>query len=889
MTLAPGTRLGPYEILAPLGAGAMGEVYRARDTRLDRTVAVKVLLSDLSRSEPVRQRFEREARTISSLSHPHICALYDVGNQDGVEYLVMEFLEGETLADRLSRGSLPVERVLRYGIEIADALEKAHRQGIVHRDLKPGNIMLTNSGVKIVDFGLAKLAAPPPGNPSISILETVGTTLTQEGTILGTFQYMAPEQIEAREADARSDIFALGSVLYEMATGQTAFSGKSQASLIASILSTEPPTISSLAPMIPPALDRVVRTCLAKDPDDRWRTAHDVMLQLKWIAEGGSLAGAPAPLPAARRVRERVGWLVAAVLAAATFALAALHFGRPRVTPRPVRTSVLPPEKTTFYFVGEGAGPVEVSPNGLFLVFAALASGGKQQLWVRPLDSSVPRPMAGTENAVYPFWSPDGREIGFFADGKLKKIEVSGGPASTICDAPDPRGGTWNAEGVILFEPHFREGLSWVAATGGKVTPVTRLDESRRETTHRFPWFLPDGKHFLFEAGSHTVGTQSEFHAIMLGSLGGGAPRLLLNARSKPVYAAGHILFVRQRTLMAQPFDWKSGRLAADALPIVENVQEDPGFFTAVFSASANGVLAFQESGGSVNQYQLMIVDRSGKPVEKVGAPGDLWTARLSHDKRRVACVIGDPGDIWVHDLERRLATRLTFNPATDEGPAWYPDDSRILFASQRSDGVNIFQKSAAGTGSEQLLYSSKNFKRPMDISPDGSWALFEELSSRTRWDIYLLSLTDRKVVPFLQSEFDEVFPVFSPNGRWVAYASNESGLFEVYVQAFPGPGGQWQVSTSGGTMPAWRHDGKELFYLGLNHKLMSVAVKTGEAFESDAPSPLFEVHVRTDPSRPYDVFPDGQRFLVVAPLENQSAPPVTLIQNWTALLRKGR
>src|SRR5262249_1011325 len=436
-----------------VGAGGMGEVYRAKDTRLDRTVAVKVLPAHLSRSDEVRQRFEREAKTISSLSHPNICSLYDVGNQDGTEYLVMEFLEGETLTDRLGRGPLPPEQVLRYGIEIASALDKAHKQGIVHRDLKPGNIMLTKSGVKLVDFGLAKLAAPnPAANSSVSILQTeIGSNLTQEGTILGTFQYMAPEQLEGREADTRSDIFAFGAVLYEMATGQKAFAGKSQASLIASILSTDPPPISTIVPMAPPALDRVVKTCLAKEPDDRWQTAHDVMLQLKWIAEGGSLAGGRAPCVSGARARGRRAWAVAAVLALATIALAAIQFARPRPASRIVRSSLLAPEKTSYHFVSDAAGPPALSPDGTQIAFAARDAAGKGLLWVRALDNAAARALPGTEGASYPFWSPDGRHIGFFAGSKLKKTEAAGGPVLSLCDAGDGRGGTWSRDGVILF------------------------------------------------------------------------------------------------------------------------------------------------------------------------------------------------------------------------------------------------------------------------------------------------------------------------------------------------------------------------------------------------------------------------------------------------------
>jgi Tol biopolymer transport system component len=889
LTLAAGSRLGPYEILAPVGAGGMGEVYRARDTRLERTVAVKVLPPHLSGSEEIRQRFEREARAISSLSHPHICALYDVGNQEGTEYLVMEFLEGETLTDRLGRGSLPLDQVLRYGIEIADALDKAHRQGIVHRDLKPGNIMLTKSGVKLVDFGLAKLAGVGPANTSASILQTqAGMNLTQEGTILGTFQYMAPEQLEGKEADARSDIFAFGAVLYEMATGQKAFSGKSQASLIAAILDSEPAPISTVQPMTPPALDRVVKTCLAKEPDDRWQTAHDVMLQLKWIAEGGSQAGVPAPLAVRRKSRERFAWSMAAALAAATLALGAALLARPRPIERIVRTSVLPPEKTAFRFVGEGAGPAAVSPDGRSLAFTAADSGGRSSLWVRPLDSLVARELPGTDGAIYPFWSPDSKSLGFFADGKLKKIEASGGPALALCEAPDPRGGAWNRDGVIVFEPHFREPLSRVAATGGKATPVTKFDESRKETTHRFPFFLPDGNHFLYEAGSHTVGTESEIHAIKLGSLDGGPARLVLSVRSKPLYAAGHLLFVRQKTLMAQPFDWKAGKLSGDAFPIAENVQDDPGYFTAVFSVSDNGVLAYQESGGSVGLHELAWFDRSGKKVDTIGTPGEFWSPRLSRDGRRIVTGVGDPADLWFEDIPRRVATRMTFDPADESNPVWSPDESRIFFASQRTGGGDIYQKPSAG-GADELLFSSKDVKAPTSVSPDGRYLLFQNLSPTTKWDLLLLSLADRKVTPFLATPFDENHGEFSPDGRWIAYASNESGKFEVYVQPFPGPGGKWQVSTAGGTSPAWRRDGKELFYLEPDGKLMAVPVKTGAAFESETPTALFTSPVINDPDRHYDVTGDGQHFVIVAPIGAKTSPPITLVQNWTALLRQNK
>jgi serine/threonine protein kinase/Tol biopolymer transport system component len=893
MSIAAGARLGPYEILAPLGAGGMGEVYRARDTRLERTVAVKVLPAHLSSSAESRQRFEREAKTISQLSHPHICALYDVGNQDGVEFLVMEYLEGETLSERLLKGPVVFDQVLRYGTEIADALDKAHRQGIVHRDLKPGNVMITKSGVKLLDFGLAKAIAPAgrTSGASLTALPTqAGTDLTAEGTILGTFQYMAPEQLEGKEADARTDIFAFGAVLYEMATGRKAFSGKSQASLISSIMGTEPPPVSTVAPMTPPAFDRVVRTCLAKDPEDRWQIAHDVMLELKWVAEGGSQAGLPAPVVARRRSRERLAWIIAGVLAASTIALGFIELRRPRTTASVVRSIVLPPEKTSFSFVGGGAGPVVVSPDGRHLAFVASESGGKKQLWVRPLDSLLAKPLPATADATYPFWSPDSRFVGFFADGKLKRIEIAGGPALSICDAPDARGGSWSRDGTILFEPSFREPIHRVPASGGKSVPVTKLDSFRNETTHRWPYFLPDGRRFLFFSGSHSTGAESELDAILVGSLDGEKPKLLVNARSNAAYAAGHLLFVRQKTLLAQRFDPKSLELTGEAFPILENVQDDPGFFSAVFSVSDQGTLAYQTASGSSGLSELTWVDRSGKKLDVLGDPADYFEPRISPDGRRVAIAIEDPGDIWIYDLARRVRTRLTFSGSDDFAPTWSPDSTRVAFSSQRTGSGDIYAKTASGTGADELLSTSKIFKVPNSWSPDGRYIVYIAFQGApgSKADLWLLSLADRKTSPILQSPFDELQGVFSPDGRWLAYASNESGRFEIYVQPFPGPGGKWQISTSGGTQPRWARGGKELFFIAPGGKIMSVEIQTSTIVEAGTPQVLFSASLKNAPGPPYDVSSDGQRILLNRPIEEaSSSPPITLVQNWTALLKR--
>jgi Tol biopolymer transport system component len=640
--------------------------------------------------------------------------------------------------------------------------------------------------------------------------------------------------------------------------------------------------------MTPPAFDRVVRTCLAKDPEDRWQTAHDVMLELRWVAEGGSAAGLPAPVVSRRRSRERFAWIVAGVLAASTVGLGILELRRPRSTTPVIRSTVLPPEKTSFSFVGGGAGPVAVSPDGRQLVFVASESGSKRQLWVRPLESLVAKPLPATADATYPFWSPDSRFVGFFADGKLKKIDVAGGPALSICDAPDARGGTWSRDGIIVFEPQFREALQRVVATGGKPLPVTKLDASRRETTHRWPWFLPDGRHFLFFSGSHSTGAESELDAIFVGSLDEETPKLLVNARSNAAYAAGHLLFVRQKTLLAQPFDPKTLKLVGEAFPIAEKVQDDPGFFNAVFSVSDQGTLAYQESGGTTGLSELVWVDRSGKKIDVLGEPADYYEPRISPDGRRVAVGIGDPGDIWIYDVARRIRTRLTFAAADDFSSVWSPDGTRVAFSSVRSGAGDLYAKVASGTGADELLSSSKVFKVPNSWSPDGRYLAYFAGAPGWKADLWLLSLPDRKASPLLQTEFDEVAAAFSPDGRWLAYASNESGRYEIYVQPFPGPGGKWQVSTAGGLHPRWRRDGKELFYITSDGKVMAVEVRAGAAFESGTLQALFATSLKNALGPPsYDASADGQRFLLSRPIGEESSPPITLVQNWPALLKR--
>ena len=679
MALASGTKLGPYEIQCPLGAGGMGEVYRARDTRLDRIVAVKILPPHLSDNPEAKQRFDREARAISSLNHPNICTLHDVGHQNGLDFLVMEFLQGETLADRLMKGPLPPDQVLKCGMELCDGLEKAHRTGVVHRDLKPGNVMLTKSGAKLMDFGLAKGAVSQPSTNASALTAMTAAPLTQQGMIVGTFQYMSPEQLQGQEADARSDIFALGAVLYEMITGKRAFQGKTQISVLSAILEKNPEPITASRPMSPLALDYAVRTCLAKDPEERFQAAHDVKLQLKWIA-----AGTPqVATPAVRSNRERWAWIsgVAILLAA----LLTVYFRAAPNVPRPTLSYILAPEQTSLaYFTG----PVTVSHDGRTLAFVATTSVGKDVVWVRPLDASEARALAGTEGASSPFWSADDRLIGFFAGGKLKTIEAVGGPVVTICDAPGARGGTWNQNGVILFATTW-SGIYRVPSSGGTPAEVTKPDASHGETSHRWPYFLPDGQHFLYFAG-----VSAEVASIHVAALDSGDTKLLFPARSNAAYTSGHVLYVRDRMLMAQAFDEKKLQLKGQAFPVAGQVLYDQLLWRGVFSCSSNGILVYQGATNGADS-RLIMFDRAGKEIKTVGAPGDLSAHSISPDGQRLVVAVLDSSvanyKLWIYDLFREKQTRLTFGTNRDSYPIWAPDGSRwSLGRSKRAPTISL-------------------------------------------------------------------------------------------------------------------------------------------------------------------------------------------------------
>ncbi len=881
MAILSGKRLGPYEVLSAIGAGGMGEVYRARDTRLDRIVAIKVLPPHLADKPELRERFEREARAVASLNHPHICILYDIGHQDGTDFLVMEYLEGETLTERLKKGPMPLDQVLQYAIEIADALDKAHRKGITHRDLKPGNIRLTKSGTKLLDFGLAKLRQEAGPTTPLSQLPTAKEAITAQGTILGTLQYMAPEQVEGKtnEIDARTDIFAFGAVVYEMATGKKPFEGKSQASLIVSILEREPPAMSSLQPMTPPALDRAVKTCLAKEPDSRWQTAGDLCRELKWIAESAKQTGVAVPAVAQRNLKKRILWMTAAVaVLVAALITAVISFHKSPAEVRAVRFTVAPPEKQAFPVNALTPNFLSVSPDGSKLAFVARDPTGNSMLWIRDLDSQTAQPLPGTDDAWAPFWSADSRFIAFTAGASLKKVAVAGGPPQTITASSATGGGTWNRDGVVLLVLGAGNPILRVPSTGGSATPVTSLDPSRQQRGHAWPQFLPDGRHFLYLAYSENP----ENDGIYAGSLDSKETKLVLNANSSPLYSPpGFLLFVRAGTLLAQPFDADRLELKGDAIPIAEGVQFSTTSGNAVVAVSQNGVLAYRLAPAQA-QLKLVWVDRKGAEQPLPIPPHTYRNPRLSPDGQRVAVTIDELGSQdWLLDIGRGTLSRLTFEGSFNGGTAWTPDGKRIVFGTDRAGPRNLFWQLADGSdGAERLTTTDRNQNQVAGSwSPDGQTLAFEQFMPSTGYDIWVFGLGDRKDQPFLQSRFNEIAPRFSPDGRWLAYASDESGRYEIYVQPYPGPGGKWQISTEGGTEPVWARNG-ELFYRN-GEKVMVVETITRPNFSAGNPKLLFEGRYATFQTVPdYDVTADGQRFLF-AKAGEQPQSEINVVLNW--------
>ncbi len=888
MPLASGTKLGPYEIQSPLGAGGMGEVYRARDTRLDRTVAVKILPSHLSENPEARQRFDQEARTISSVNHPNICTLYDVGHQDGTDYLVMEYLEGETLADRLRKGPLPIDQVMRYGADICDGLEKAHRCGVIHRDLKPGNIMLTKAGAKLMDFGLAKTSVASTTSAS-NLTATISTPpgshpLTAQGTVVGTFQYMSPEQVEGKPADARSDIFALGAVLYEMTTGQRAFEGKTPASAMAAVLEREPPPITSLQPMTPPPFERLVKACLAKDPDDRWQTAHDVKLQLRQIIEGGSqITSSAAVVAAPRRRTNKLAWAFATIAAAvAAVALFFLYQAEQKQLPV-LRVEINPPDKLQFNLSGDHGGPAAISPDGHYVVYSANNSANGTQLYLRPLDSTSAQALPGTEGAMFPFWSPDSRSIAFFTDDKLKRIEVTGGTPVTICDSTLGRGGSWNQDGTIVAALSYNTGISRVSANGGTPTPVTVVDFDRY-SSHRWPWFLPDGKHFLYIAVKHNAPISPDT-AVFLASVDGKENRLLMHTLSNAIFASGRLLYQRENSLVSQVFDPSSGKLSGDPETLSENVQFDSGLWRMNVSVSNDGMLVYA-SGATTGNEILTWYDRSGKKLGTVGEQAEYFDLDLSPDEKQLATTELNTATatIWLHDLLNNRQSRLTFTGGAHLTPIWSPDGKQIAFTSDQQTAISV--KTLGSSAPEQTLISSPKpiFQALSDWSRDGRYIMYEQ-GVGFNVDLWVLPLAgDRK--PFAYTSGGASRGTFSPDGRWVAYVGQEAGRPEIFVAPFPWTGAKWQISNGGGASPRWSATGKELFYFDLTGVTAVEVDGSGSAFQIGSSKQLFRLPLRGIIAREYSPTKDGQRFIAISPSEG-SSQSLTLVQNWQAELKK--
>ncbi|PYS09605.1 MAG: hypothetical protein DMG17_26625 [Acidobacteria bacterium] len=879
-----GEQLGSYSIRSLVAKGGMGEVYCARDTKLGRDVALKILPSSFARDPDRLARFRREARLLASLNHPHIAAIYGMEESGGVHCLVMELVPGETLA---GAGPLPLTKALTICRQIAEGLEEAHRKNITHRDIKPANIKVTPAGaVKILDFGLAKALAWEQSEVDLSELSQPSTVATEEGRILGTPGYMSPEQVRGKAVDKQTDIWSFGCVLYELLSGKPAFQRDTLTDTIAAVLEREPDW-QALPPATPDAVRELLRRCLQKDKDSRLRDIGDARIEIDEALTPlplGTASGLTAPAPEARRVRvTRFAAMfgIALALAAALAVISVLYFNR--AAPPEIRLEVnTPPTGDPLSFA--------ISPDGRRLVFSA--SEGKSQLWVRPLDSLAPQPLAGTDGASYPFWSPDSASVGFFADGKLKRIDIVGGAPQVLADAVGGRGGAWNREGTIVFAPSINAPLLKVPATGGgEAVAATRLETG--QTSHRFPQFLPDGRHLIyFVQGASTRG-------VYAGSLDGGPSKRLVTADAAAVVSpSGFLLFPRETTLFAQAFDLERQELSGSPFTAAEQAAFDVVSDAAGFSATS-GILAYRT--GSAVAPQLTWLDRSGKSLGAIGAPdrARLRDVELSPDGKRVASsrTVNGNMDVWLIDAARNVRTRFTFDAALDRGPVWAPDGNRVAFISDRKGVNNLYAKLSNGAGADELLLESDRGKVLNDWSSDGRFLLFNSADPQTGQDLWVLPISgDKKPFPFLKTPFDQLHGQFSPDGKWIAYESNESGRSEIYVQPFPGPGGKFQISASGGAQVRWKN-GKEIFYVSLDSKMMAAPVKLspdGQSLETGTPVALFPVRMAGGPTQQgsellplglnkqnYAASSDGQRFLVNLAADESAASHITIILNW--------
>lgn len=867
MTITGGTRLGPYEVATRIGAGGMGEVWKARDTRLDRSVAIKVLPDDLARDEHFKLRFEREAKIISQLSHPNICTLFDVGEG----FLVMELLDGETLAERIARGPLPMADVFRFGIQIAEALGKAHRMGVVHRDLKPANVMLTKTGAKLLDFGMAK-----PGAGAVTFDSATQQRrqpgITEEGTILGTFQYMAPEQLEGGEADARTDIFALGALLYEMATGHPAFESKSTPSLIAQILRGEPKPLREVQPLTPLAFEHIVTRCLNKDPDERWQSATDVAEDLRWATVN--------TVGPEQKTRSIAPWAVAAgILVAALITVFVLWQRTPK--PRVIWSDVTPPQDVRLAALEEGGGSA-ISPDGSRVIFVAFDKSAVARLYVREIRSGAVRPVPATEGATYPFWSPDSRSFGFFADGKLKRMNPDGTQLAVLASDVDGRGGTWNADGTIVFAGSSTSGLSRIRATGGQPEAVTEM--SGEQSSLRFPWFLPDGKHFLY------VAMGGRDRGIHIASLDGKVRKKLIDNYESGIFSGESVVFLREGALFAQHLDLDEMEVRGEPAQIASNVSgKRNGFANSGLSVSAAGDLLFLSEFAAPTS--LVWRDRKGEVLQSFPSERMFYEPAFSPDEKQIVASSDNPlNSLWVVDVERGRARQLRLGLGLVQSPNWSRDGKRITFQTNSKGKPAVAALTPSG-GTPQILATPAQTLYPEVFSPDDKFLVLIGTGSDGKdLDLWSMNLADRAIRPLVTGPGNQVRLQFSPDGRFISYNSDETGRPEIFVQTWPLSDSKWQVTTSGGSQAYWRSDGNELIYLGPDGKIMSVAVEGIGTFGD--PAVLFQTSQIpvsiTGTRNQYLVTRDAQRFFLP---ESVSTTPahLTMVVNFPRLLEKER
>ncbi len=885
MTLPAGSRLGPYEIVAPIGAGGMGEVYRARDPRLGREVAIKVLPASFASDEDRLRRFEQEARAAGVLNHPNVTAVYDIGSFDGAPYVVSELLEGETLRSRLAGGALGPRRAIDYATQIARGLAAAHEKGIVHRDLKPENLFVTKDGrVKILDFGLAKLTQADSSGPQTNLPTAPVNAATEPGVILGTLGYMSPEQVRGRAADARSDIFSFGAILYEMLSGRRAFHRDTAADTMSAILREDPPDLSSTNRLIPAALDRIVHHCLEKDPEARFHSAHDLAFQLQLPATDETSGIAAAPVAKRRMPPALLALGAIALLLAA--ALTTIVLRRPAKAPNParlVRFAVPIPPGTT-YAPGDVSRGLSISPDGTRLVVEAI-SNGRRRLFLRPLDSEKFTEIEGTLGASAHFWSPDSRFIAFFADGKVKKVPAAGGPAEELCPATIDWLGAWGRDGTILLSqiPPGEPGIFRVSDRGGQPVRVLGVDPSD-PVLLLWPEFLPDGRHFLFQA----LAANMKSRELRVGSLDSREVRAITPLASRFEYAApGYLIYVRETALFAQPFDAKKAALSGEPTLLAENVHHFFGPGHAAFSVSQAGVLAYQAAETPV---RLAWLDRQGKEIGVLGQPAVVDFVRLSPNGNRIAVDVEDSrfgtSDLWVFEAASGASTRLTSGQIDEKAPVWTPDGARLVYRVDDKGPPDIAQVTVGSPGSERAFLIQPGVQQPEDISPDGRSLVFLQDAATTA-DIWLMPLDgNRQSKPWLRSPFNERNPRFSPDGRWIAYQSDESGNLEVYAALTEGAAEKRRISPSGGRAPRWRRDGKELLYVAPDDSLVSVPITLGANLQAGTGAPLFRVETGI---RNFDVMPDGHRFLVSTRLDKTPESPIRVIVNWDAGLKRER